>query len=139
MPVDRVFRVLAKVGAGFVLQSIHGGFPGKQRATLAYGRGLRRPPAGGRRRAQAQALQPLCGLGRGCDHCNENRAATGQFVRKIRGSAKPPGTSAAVFDRAAEDIEATKNRLLAARVTNAPPKEHKSRRGVIPDAQCAPV
>jgi hypothetical protein len=49
-------------------------------------------------------------------------AAALQYVRKISGARAPSKANQLAFDRAVEEITAASERLLAALVTNAPPK-----------------
>lgn len=56
---------------------------------------------------------------------DEVRAAALQFVRKISGTVKPSRANAAAFDHAVAEITETATALLAALVTNAPPKDRE--------------
>jgi hypothetical protein len=53
----------------------------------------------------------------------EVRAASLQFVRKLSGFTKPSSANAAAFDQATADVAIIARRLLAALVTNAPPRD----------------
>ncbi len=56
---------------------------------------------------------------------DEIRAASLQFVRKISGSTKPSKANEAAFERAVEAVTAASSELIAALVTNAPPKDRE--------------
>jgi len=56
---------------------------------------------------------------------DEVRAAALQYVRKVRGSAKPSQANQAAFDRAVEEIAHATQHLLADLVTTAPPKDRE--------------
>ena len=56
----------------------------------------------------------------------EVRAAALQYVRKISGSAKPSQANREAFDLAVEEVAAASERLLAALVTTAPPKDREA-------------
>jgi hypothetical protein len=56
---------------------------------------------------------------------DEVRAASLQYVRKISGSTKPSQANAEAFERAVEEVAEVSRRLLAALVTNAPPKDRE--------------
>ena len=55
----------------------------------------------------------------------EVRAAALQYVRKISGSTKPSKANAEAFNRAVDAVAAASGELLAALVTNAPPKDRE--------------
>ena len=55
----------------------------------------------------------------------EIRASAVQFVRKLSGSTKPSRANEAAFNQAVEDVVAATTTLLAALVTNAPPKNRE--------------
>ncbi len=54
---------------------------------------------------------------------DEIRAAAVQFVRKLSGFNKPSAANQAAFKTAVEEITKASKELLAALVTNAPPKD----------------
>jgi len=54
---------------------------------------------------------------------DEVRAAALQYVRKISGQVKPSQANAEAFERAVEAVTAVLGELLAALVTNSPPKD----------------
>ncbi len=56
----------------------------------------------------------------------EVREAALQYVRKVSGSTKPSKANEEAFNRAVEEIAHTTAHLLAALVTNAPPKDRES-------------
>lgn len=56
---------------------------------------------------------------------DEIDAAALQYVRKVSGSTKPSKANEAAFARAVEEVAATTERLLAALVTSAPPKDRE--------------
>ena len=56
---------------------------------------------------------------------DEVRAAALQYVRKISGTAKPSKANDAAFARAVDDVATASSRLLAALVTNAPPRDRE--------------
>ncbi len=58
----------------------------------------------------------------------EIEAAAIQFVRKISGFNKPSSQNAAAFDEAVRDVASAGNKLFAALVTNAPPKNRELER-----------
>jgi hypothetical protein len=53
----------------------------------------------------------------------EIRAASLQFVRKLGGFTRPSKANELVFDRAVDEIAQAAHSLLAALVTNAPPRD----------------
>jgi len=55
----------------------------------------------------------------------EIRAASLQFVRKLSGFTRPSRVNEAAFDRAVEDVTRAARELLAALVTNAPPRDRE--------------
>ena len=55
----------------------------------------------------------------------EVHASALQYVRKISGTTKPSRANAAAFERAVEEVPAAPERLLAALVTTAPPKDRE--------------
>jgi len=59
---------------------------------------------------------------------DEIRAAAVQFVRKVSGFNKPSGVNEAAFEIAIDEIAKTSKNLLAALVTNAPPKDREVER-----------
>lgn len=58
----------------------------------------------------------------------EIEAAAIQYVRKISGFNKPSAANKKAFDAAVEEITAVSRKLLAALVTNAPPKDRETER-----------
>jgi hypothetical protein len=54
---------------------------------------------------------------------DEVNAAALQYVRKVSGSAKPSKANEMAFARAVDEVAAATNRLLAALVTSAPPRD----------------
>jgi hypothetical protein len=56
---------------------------------------------------------------------DEVHASALQYVRKISGTTKPSRVNAAAFERAVEEVVAATERLLAALVTTAPPKNRE--------------
>jgi len=54
---------------------------------------------------------------------DEVSAAALQYVRKVSGSAKPSKANEMAFARAVDEVAAATNRLLAALVTSAPPRD----------------
>jgi len=54
---------------------------------------------------------------------DEVRAAALQYVRKISGQVKPSQANAEAFERAVGAVTAISGELLAALVTNSPPKD----------------
>ena len=56
---------------------------------------------------------------------DEVRAAALQYVRKISGSTKPSQANAEAFERAVEEVTEISERLLAALVTTAPPRNRE--------------
>jgi len=57
---------------------------------------------------------------------DEVRAAATQFVRKLSGFAKPSAANQAAFDGAVDEISRSARALLAALVTNAPPRDRET-------------
>ena len=55
----------------------------------------------------------------------EVRAAALQYVRKISGYNKPSQANAEAFDRAVDEVAAASARLIASRVTTAPPTDRE--------------
>ncbi|HYH23969.1 MAG TPA: DUF2277 domain-containing protein [Blastococcus sp.] len=55
----------------------------------------------------------------------EIEAAALQYVRKIRGTAKPSRANAEAFDRAVAEVTAASARLLESLVTTAAPKDRE--------------
>jgi hypothetical protein len=55
----------------------------------------------------------------------EIRAAALQYVRKVSGSTKPSRANEEAFNRAVDEVAHTTAHLLAALVTNAPPKDRE--------------
>jgi hypothetical protein len=55
----------------------------------------------------------------------EIRAASLQFVRKLSGFNKPSKANEAAFDQAIEQVTAVAQKLLAALVTNAEPRDRE--------------
>jgi hypothetical protein len=53
---------------------------------------------------------------------NEIRASALQFVRKLSGFTRPSRANQPAFDRAVEQVAGAATELLAALVTNAPPR-----------------
>ena len=56
---------------------------------------------------------------------DEVNAAALQYVRKVSGSAKPSKANELAFARAVDEVAAATNRLLAALVTSAPPRDRE--------------
>jgi hypothetical protein len=56
---------------------------------------------------------------------DEIQAAALQYVRKISGSTKPSRANQEAFDRAVDEVAAASQRLLAALVTHAPPRDRE--------------
>ena len=56
---------------------------------------------------------------------DEIRASALQFVRKLSGFTRPSRTNEAAFDRAVEQVTQAAHELLAALVTNAPPRNRE--------------
>ena len=56
---------------------------------------------------------------------DEVNAAALQYVRKVSGSAKPSKANEMAFARAVDEVAAATNRLLAALVTSAPPRDRE--------------
>jgi hypothetical protein len=54
---------------------------------------------------------------------DEVNAAALQYVRKVSGSTKPSKANEMAFARAVDEVAAATNRLLAALVTAAPPRD----------------
>ncbi|MDQ6925681.1 MAG: DUF2277 domain-containing protein [Candidatus Eremiobacteraeota bacterium] len=54
---------------------------------------------------------------------DEIRASALQFVRKLSGFSRPSKANEAAFDRAVDDVAHAAHHLLAALVTNAPPRD----------------
>ena len=54
---------------------------------------------------------------------DEVSAAALQYVRKVSGATKPSKANEAAFARAVAEVAASTNRLLAALVTSAPPRD----------------
>jgi len=54
---------------------------------------------------------------------DEVRAAALQFVRKLSGTTRPSRANADAFDRAVDEVTVAAERLLAALVTSAPPRD----------------
>ena len=54
---------------------------------------------------------------------DEVRASALQFVRKLSGFTKPSKTNEEAFNRAVDEVTHAANHLLAALVTNAPPRD----------------
>ena len=55
----------------------------------------------------------------------EVRAAALQYVRKLSGTTRPSRANEAAFERAVVEVAAASSRLLAALVTNAPPRDRE--------------
>lgn len=55
----------------------------------------------------------------------EIRASALQFVRKLSGFTKPSKANEAVFDHAVDQVTNAAHELLAALVTNAPPRDRE--------------
>ena len=55
----------------------------------------------------------------------EVRAAALQFVRKLSGTTRPSKANQAAFERAVDDVAQVAERLLAALVTAAPPRNRE--------------
>jgi hypothetical protein len=53
----------------------------------------------------------------------EIRASALQFVRKLSGFTRPSHANQAAFDRAVDEVTEAAQELLAALVTNAPPRD----------------
>ena len=56
---------------------------------------------------------------------DEVSAAALQYVRKVSGSTKPSKANEMAFARAVDEVAAATNRLLAALVTSAPPRDRE--------------
>jgi hypothetical protein len=56
---------------------------------------------------------------------DEIRASALQFVRKLSGFARPSKANQEAFDRAVDQVTGTAHELLAALVTNAPPRDRE--------------
>jgi hypothetical protein len=56
---------------------------------------------------------------------DEVSAAALQYVRKVSGAAKPSKANELAFARAVDEVAAATNRLLAALVTSAPPRDRE--------------
>ena len=56
---------------------------------------------------------------------DEIRASSLQFVRKLSGFVKPSKANEAAFDRAVDDVAVVARQLLAALVTNTPPRNRE--------------
>ena len=56
---------------------------------------------------------------------DEVQGAALQYVRKVSGFTKPSQANEAAFERAVAEVTAATDRLLAALVTNAPPKDRE--------------
>lgn len=56
----------------------------------------------------------------------EIRASSVQFVRKLSGFTKPSKANEAVFNRAIDQVAAAATELLAALVSNAPPRDRET-------------
>jgi hypothetical protein len=56
---------------------------------------------------------------------DEIRAASLQYVRKISGSTKPSQVNTEAFERAVDEVTAASERLLAALVTSAAPRDRE--------------
>jgi len=57
---------------------------------------------------------------------DEIRASALQFVRKLSGFARPSKANEPAFDRAVEQVTQAAHELLAALVTNAPPRDRET-------------
>jgi hypothetical protein len=55
----------------------------------------------------------------------EVRAAALQYVRKLSGTTRPSRANEAAFERAVDEVAAASSRLLAALVTNSPPRDRE--------------
>jgi hypothetical protein len=55
----------------------------------------------------------------------EIEAAALQYVRKVSGASRPSKANEAAFERAVAEVAATTERLLAALVTTAPPRDRE--------------
>jgi hypothetical protein len=56
----------------------------------------------------------------------EIRASAVQFVRKLSGFARPSKANEGAFNRAVEEVSGAAKELLAALVTNAPPRDREA-------------
>ena len=56
----------------------------------------------------------------------EIRAAAVQYVRKVSGFTKPSQANEDAFNRAVDEVAHVTSHLLAALVTNAPPKDREA-------------
>ena len=56
----------------------------------------------------------------------EMRAAALQYVRKVSGFTKPSQANEEAFNRAVDEVAHVTSHLLAALVTNAPPKDREA-------------
>lgn len=54
---------------------------------------------------------------------NEIRASALQFVRKLSGFTRPSKANEAAFNRAVDEVAHSAHHLLAALITNAPPRD----------------
>ena len=57
---------------------------------------------------------------------DEIRASALQFVRKLSGFARPSKQNEAAFNAAVDEVTHTAHHLLAALVTNAPPRDRET-------------
>jgi hypothetical protein len=57
---------------------------------------------------------------------DEIRASAVQFVRKLSGFTHPSKTNEAAFDHAIDHVTSAAHELLAALVTNAPPRDREA-------------
>ena len=56
---------------------------------------------------------------------NEIRASALQFVRKLSGTTKPSKANEEAFNKAVDEVTDAANRLIAALVINAPPRNRE--------------
>jgi hypothetical protein len=56
---------------------------------------------------------------------DEIHASALQFVRKLSGTARPSKANEAVFEQAVREVTGAAERLIAALVTNAPPRNRE--------------
>ena len=56
---------------------------------------------------------------------DEIHASALQFVRKLSGTARPSKANEAVFEQAVREVTASAERLIAALVTSAPPRNRE--------------
>ena len=62
---------------------------------------------------------------RAAGYCEEIRASSLQFVRKVSGANKPSRVNEALFNQAIEDVAQAAERLVRGWVTTAPPRDRE--------------